>query len=136
MLVAHSSCRFQVGTYNTRGQSVLTRVMSKFLSPGIKYRMNLVFKYPNRFREKAGKQQYIAIRYKFKGEDKVSYVYIGDQREDEWLMAGLYLFTASDQTPLELECYFHTHEYSNGLEIEGIEFQPLEKVSWFIHQNP
>lgn len=115
---------FEAGTYNTGGESFKTRVTTKLLSPFIQYTMNLIFKCPNVVKQKSGKQQYISIVYELKeGEKKISIVHVADKREDEWLMARLLQFTASDQTTLDLEILFYSQQYN--LEIEGIEFQPV-----------
>ncbi|KAI3505409.1 hypothetical protein L1887_27538 [Cichorium endivia] len=94
------------------------QVKAQFLSPNITYTVNLVFSLFDKHDE------YLGIKYKLDGETLFSHSYFEDKREDGWLMAELYQFT-SDSRNVDLEITFDSQ---NIIVVEGIEFQPLERV--------
>ena len=100
-----------------------THVKTQFLSPSVIYTVNLVY---NCFSD--GKQVYVDLKYRLRGEATTSVVYLANQRQGDWLhMAKLYQFT-SDGSIVDLEIDFE----NSGNNIDGVEsilFQPLEKVS-------
>ncbi|MFS7923083.1 putative protein kinase RLK-Pelle-CrRLK1L-1 family [Helianthus anomalus] len=112
--------RFTAGCYEPRGAEFKTHVKTQFLSPKITYTVNLVFKRKN------SEEQYIGLEYKLEGEKEKSYSFVSDKREGGWLSAELYQLS-TDQGAVDLKIVFYTKHCDNLL-IEGIEFQPLEKV--------
>lgn len=96
-----------------------THVRTQFLSPHIMYTIHLVFNLEYR------SSDYLGLGYILAGETKSSTSYFADKREDGLLMAELYHFT-SDKRNVDLEITF---ECQNPLIVEGIEFQPMERVS-------
>ncbi|KAJ0944856.1 putative protein kinase RLK-Pelle-CrRLK1L-1 family [Helianthus annuus] len=112
--------RFTAGCYEPRGAEFKTHVKTQFLSPKITYTVNLVFKRMN------SEEQYIGLEYKLEGEKEKSYSFVSDKREGGWLTAELYQLS-TDQGAVDLKIVFYTKHCDNLL-IEGIEFQPLEKV--------
>ncbi|XP_071737348.1 uncharacterized protein [Rutidosis leptorrhynchoides] len=130
--------RFPVGCYNTKGRYLNTTIRTQFLSPGIAYTVNLIFKYPYIFEDKVvGKQGFIALRYRLGKEKKISIVHLADKSEEDWLIARLHEFT-SPQSVVVLEFEFDNSLESSALEgfefddsfenlvLEGFEFQPVE----------
>ncbi|XP_076959245.1 uncharacterized protein LOC143635251 isoform X2 [Bidens hawaiensis] len=118
----HSSecnSRFPGGCYDPVGASFKTRVQARFLSPGVTYAVNLVFKNKSQSR-------YIGLEYKLKGELSSCFSFVSDEREDGWLAAELYQFT-TDQRTVDLEICFYT-ECCPTMLVEGIEFRPLKKA--------
>ncbi|XP_023742341.1 uncharacterized protein LOC111890454 [Lactuca sativa] len=95
-----------------------THVRTQFLSPHIMYTIHLVFNLEYR------SSDYLGLGYILAGETKSSTSYFADKREDGLLMAELYHFT-SDKRNVDLEITF---ECQNPLIVEGIEFQPMERV--------
>ncbi|KAI3690235.1 hypothetical protein L2E82_48212 [Cichorium intybus] len=95
-----------------------THVKTHYLSPYITYTVYLVFNFFY------GRMGYFELNYKLAGENKTWTVRIADKRENGWLMAELYQFT-SDTRNVDLEITF---ECSTALVVDGIEFQPLERV--------
>ncbi|PWA80272.1 Phloem protein 2-like protein [Artemisia annua] len=72
------------------------------------------------------KQKYVDLKYKLEGETETSIVYIATTTKDNrFLIAELYQFTSNGRT-FDLEIVFEEHK--DDLEVEGILFQPLEKV--------
>ncbi|KAM0029779.1 putative protein kinase RLK-Pelle-CrRLK1L-1 family [Helianthus debilis subsp. tardiflorus] len=112
--------RFTAGCYEPSGAEFKTHVKTQFLSPKITYTVNLVFKRMN------SEEQYIGLEYKLEGEKEKSYSFVSDKREGGWLTAELYQLS-TDQGAVDLKIVFYTKHCKNLL-IEGIEFQPLEKV--------
>ncbi|KAF5815589.1 putative protein kinase RLK-Pelle-CrRLK1L-1 family [Helianthus annuus] len=112
--------RFTAGCYEPRGAEFKTHVKTQFLSPKITYTVNLVFKRMN------SEEQYIGLEYKLEGEKEKSYSFVSDKREGGWLTVELYQLS-TDQGAVDLKIVFYTKHCDNLL-IEGIEFQPLEKV--------
>ncbi|PWA62707.1 serine-threonine/tyrosine-protein kinase catalytic domain-containing protein [Artemisia annua] len=120
---SHYKSRFPVGLYQTYKKGFKTHVKTQLLSPSVTYTVNLVF-------EKSfnGKQAYANLKYRLRGEETTSTVYLANQRrQDDWLcMAELYQFS-SDGSIVDLEIMFDDCEiYIRG--VEGFLFQPLEIV--------
>ncbi|KAI7752699.1 hypothetical protein M8C21_029232, partial [Ambrosia artemisiifolia] len=119
--------RFTVGTYHYlyTGEILKTHVTTQFLSPGITYTVNLVFKLPNVFRRCI---YYIGLNYKLQGETDNSISHMAYEREDGSWMCELYQFTTNHKT-IELQILFCSFSDSCwSIEVEGIEFRPMEKV--------
>ncbi|KAI7743870.1 hypothetical protein M8C21_030319 [Ambrosia artemisiifolia] len=115
--------RFPTGTFLSWTGRFKTRVKSQLLSPQITYTVNLVFKF--RLPNKAKKcHDIMSVSYKLQEETKFSISYLAAERGDEWYMVELYQFT-SDQRIVNLEIQFR--DPCVDIEIEGIEFRPLEK---------
>ncbi|XP_076957728.1 uncharacterized protein LOC143633282 [Bidens hawaiensis] len=124
--VSHSSSRFPLNKcYITNYGTFKAHVRTQFLSPLITYTVNLVFKHTKcAFTE----PHYLGIRYRLEGETKPSVSCLADVREDGWLMAELYQFESQERN-VDLEISFEgVMDYSSQYLIEGIEFQPIEKV--------
>ncbi|KAD7477756.1 hypothetical protein E3N88_00892 [Mikania micrantha] len=100
-----------------------THIQTQFLSPKTVYTVNLVFKIKKHKWSSYGEPTYVTI-----GADP-SFLYFADEREDGWLTAKLYKFT-SEGRYVDLEIIFESiaNYDSSVLVVEGIEFQPLEKV--------
>ncbi|KAM0070232.1 putative protein kinase RLK-Pelle-CrRLK1L-1 family [Helianthus debilis subsp. tardiflorus] len=130
------SSRFGVGTYpySYEDGSLKTHVQTQFLLPEITYTVNLVFKFI--LPEKARKEfDLISLKYKLQGESKTSISYLASEREDGWWMCELYQFT-SDHRIVDLQIEFDGFDRSSPtIEVEGFEFQPLEKVVEHIDEN-
>ncbi|XP_024996996.1 F-box protein PP2-B15-like [Cynara cardunculus var. scolymus] len=100
----------------------------QFLSPGITYTVNLVFKLTNR-NGNSNEPTYVALDYKLKWETKCSTAYLAHEREDRWMTVELYQFT-SHKRDFNLEILFDGIQiHLNALVVEGIEFRPLERVA-------
>ncbi|KAJ0716103.1 putative protein kinase RLK-Pelle-CrRLK1L-1 family [Helianthus annuus] len=118
--------RFPVGTYHSVRGRFKTTVRSQFLSPHITYTVNIVFK--TMLPEKASNCHLMSLKYRLQGETKKSTSYLVCEREDGWWMAELYQFT-SDRRSVDLEILFDGFDRPFPvIEVEGIEFRPLEKV--------
>ncbi|XP_022001217.1 uncharacterized protein LOC110898703 isoform X1 [Helianthus annuus] len=77
-------------------------------------------------------------RYKLQGETESSISHLAYEREDGWWMCELYHFTC-DRRTVELQILFEdflTSPYSYSIKVEGIEFQPLEKVEHIGEKQP
>lgn len=74
------------------------------------------------------KQEYLGLRYyKLEGETETSIVYLADETKDSHsFIAELYQFTSNGRA-FDLDIVFERHK--GDLEVEGILFQPLKKVS-------
>ncbi|XP_076916932.1 uncharacterized protein LOC143576793 [Bidens hawaiensis] len=101
-------------------------VRTQFLSPQIKYTVNLVLRptYYTRFNP-----HYIGVKYRLEGETKPLVSCLADKREDEWLMVELFQFE-SQKRNVDLEISFEgfMNTSSDHYVIEGVEFQPTEKM--------
>ncbi|CAH1454684.1 unnamed protein product [Lactuca virosa] len=95
-----------------------THVRAQFLSPHVTYRVNLVFDF------NYTSMEYLGFNYILRGDTKSWTSYVVNKREDGWLMAELFVFTC-ERRNIDLEITFDCH---CPLTIEGIEFQPLERV--------
>ena len=70
---------------------------------------------------------YVTLRYKLDGETETSIVYLATETKDNRsFIAELYQFTSNGRT-FDLEIVFEDHK--DNLKVEGILFQPLDKVS-------
>ncbi|XP_076959247.1 uncharacterized protein LOC143635252 isoform X1 [Bidens hawaiensis] len=118
------SSRFAVGCYEPSRAKFKTHIRTQFLSPHIKYLVNLVFKITK------NKEQYIVIEHECEGKKRTSYSFLPGEREDGWLTAELYRFTSHQRT-IDLEIMFYTKHCPNLL-VEGIEFQPEKNA----HMQP
>ncbi|KAD6453726.1 hypothetical protein E3N88_08432 [Mikania micrantha] len=116
--------RFAVGSLRYKDGKLKTHVKSQFLSPLTTYTVNLVFK----FRFRASKWQPIYLKYRLQGETRTLVSCLAYEREDGWLECELFQFT-SDSQIVNLEILFDEFEnFFDSVEVEGIEFRPLEKV--------
>ncbi|MFS7923108.1 putative protein kinase RLK-Pelle-CrRLK1L-1 family [Helianthus anomalus] len=127
--VSEKISRFAAGKcYVTHNGKFVARLQAQFLSPQIAYTVNLVFKRPGEV--VAIKPCYVGIRYRLKGETECSVSCLADVKEDGWLMAELYQFESQSRY-VDLEILFEgviDNSYSGNYLLEGIEFQPVEKV--------
>ncbi|XP_076932196.1 uncharacterized protein LOC143597639 [Bidens hawaiensis] len=125
--VSHSSSRFPPNKcYITNYGTFKAHVRTQLLTPLITYTVNLVFKHTKfAFTE----PYYLGIRYRLEGETKPLVSCLAGVREDGWLMAELYQFESQERN-VSLEISFEgIMDYSSrNLIIEGIEFQPVDKV--------
>ena len=120
--VSSSSCRFPAGLYQANDKGFKTHVKAQLLSPNITYTVNLVY-----ISSSGGKQVYVDLKYRLRGEATTSVVYLANRRDFYLHMAELYQFT-SDGSIVDLEIIFeNSGTHING--VEGIMFQPLKKVS-------
>ncbi|KAD7477677.1 hypothetical protein E3N88_00813 [Mikania micrantha] len=119
--------RFARGSYLSLSWKFKIHIQTQFLSPKIVYTVNLVFKIIKK-NHPLSKQSYGAPRYVTIGENP-SFLYFADEREDGWLTTKLHKFT-SEGRYADLEIIFGSlpNYDSSVLVVEGIEFQPLEKV--------
>ncbi|PWA39881.1 protein kinase-like domain, Phloem protein 2-like protein [Artemisia annua] len=117
---SHGWSRFPAGLYQTNKKGFKTHVKTQFLSPSITYTVNLI--YYSSFDEK--------LKYILRGETTTSTVNLANQREvDDLLwMVELFQFSTSDGSIVDLEITFGNH--GSNLQLEGILFQPLEKMSY------
>ncbi|KAF5774394.1 putative protein kinase RLK-Pelle-LRR-VIII-1 family [Helianthus annuus] len=118
--------RFAVGTYTLYPSDVkYTQVRSQFLSPGITYTVNLVFKFKIR---KERRCEPISLKYRLQGESESLISYLAYEREDGWWACELYQLTTDHRT-VDLQIMFEGFDrYYDNIFLEGIEFQPLENV--------
>ncbi|GKC02900.1 kinase-like domain, phloem protein 2-like protein [Tanacetum coccineum] len=122
----HYQSRFSAGLYQP-SKGFKTHIKTQLLSPSITYSVNLVFGIYSIYAN--AKQRYIDFEYRLKGMTTTSTVYLANPREYDHLcyMAELYQFT-SDGNIVDLEIDFENFGI-NIERVEGILFQPLEKVS-------
>ncbi|KAK9050765.1 hypothetical protein SSX86_030265 [Deinandra increscens subsp. villosa] len=127
----YNNSRFVGGTYYFQNGSgaVKTRVEAQFLSPGITYTVNLVFKYMLPMKKARKDHQYIKLDYSLNDRYyENNLAYFACERKDGWWMCELCHFT-SDQRKVGFSFQFHKHDDDEEfIEAEGIEFWPLEKV--------
>ncbi|MFS7928226.1 putative protein kinase RLK-Pelle-CrRLK1L-1 family [Helianthus anomalus] len=119
--------RFAVGTfaYYSKDEIWKADVETQFLSPGITYTVNLVFKFQGE-REYKGCED-ISLKYRLQGERESSISYLAYEREDGWWACELFQFTCDYRT-VDLQIMFEEFGMSSIISVEGIEFQPLENV--------
>ncbi|PWA61301.1 protein kinase-like domain, Phloem protein 2-like protein [Artemisia annua] len=116
--------RFPSGIYRTKCKGFKVHIKTQFLTPSIRYTVNLLFCKDYSYQE----QKYVPLRYKLEGETETSIVYLANKTHDGYsFIAKLYQFTSNGRT-FDLEIVFEDHK--DNLLVEGILFQPLEK-----HQN-
>ncbi|XP_023771893.2 U-box domain-containing protein 43 isoform X1 [Lactuca sativa] len=110
--------RFEV--CNRRGLfgNFTAHVTTQFLSPNIIYKVNLVFMNVLKRKDNLG------IKYKSGSKTNYMVLFVAHEREDGWLTAELYQYFVNDTGNVDLEIEFHC---PNAIEVEGIEFLPLEK---------
>ncbi|PWA45863.1 protein kinase-like domain, Phloem protein 2-like protein [Artemisia annua] len=109
--------------FNTNKKGFKVHIRTQFLTPSIRYTVNLVFCKDYYF---VGKQKYVGLRYKLEGETETSIVCLATSTKDNSsFIAELYQFTSNGRT-FDLEIVFEDHK--DNLEVEGILFLPLEKV--------
>nr|GEX19689.1 protein kinase-like domain, phloem protein 2-like protein [Tanacetum cinerariifolium] len=114
--------RFPSGIYRTNCKGFKVHIRTQLLTPSIRYTVNLVLGQGYTF----GKQQYAGFRYKLVGETETSIVYLANETKDNRsFIAELYQFTSKGSI-FDLEVVILDHDID--LAIEGILFQPLEKV--------
>ncbi|XP_042758545.2 uncharacterized protein LOC111908106 [Lactuca sativa] len=95
-----------------------THVRTQLLSPYITYRVNLVFKFRGKRRD------FLGLWYKLAGETRFSNSFVAQERGDGWLMVEFCQFISNtENVDLQVKFYCVT-----AIEVEGIEFQPLERV--------
>ncbi|KAF5774366.1 putative protein kinase RLK-Pelle-CrRLK1L-1 family [Helianthus annuus] len=115
--------RFAVGTYGWYGHERLkTHVRSQFLSPGITYTVNLVFKF-----EYPKDEPTIFLGHILQGQRESSISYLAYRREDGRWACELYQFTTDHRT-VHLQILFKGYHLYGVIQLEGMEFQPLENV--------
>ncbi|KAJ0859256.1 putative protein kinase RLK-Pelle-CrRLK1L-1 family [Helianthus annuus] len=120
--------RFAVGTYlyfYADKDVKITHVRTQFLSPGITYTVNLVFKFT--YTEDKARCEPIYLKYKLEGETESSISHLACDRDDGWWMCELYQLTC-DQRIVHLPILFEGFNHSNSIQVEGIEFKPLVNV--------
>ncbi|KAJ9537139.1 hypothetical protein OSB04_029872 [Centaurea solstitialis] len=123
---SEENSRFVLGNYVESGQSFQAHAMARFLSPGIMYTVNLVFKFlPGKDRRDPTRYH---LKYQLGEETNCSISYLAHGREDGWMMVELYQFT-SDSTRIDLDIGFENHLYHAfggrfSIIVEGIEFRP------------
>ncbi|KAM0070308.1 putative protein kinase RLK-Pelle-CrRLK1L-1 family [Helianthus debilis subsp. tardiflorus] len=134
--------RFGVGTYHWSGcKKWEADVKTQFLSPGITYTVNLVFKFYSererrcepislKYRLQGERFEPISLKYRLQGERESSISYIAYEREEGWWACELYQFTTDHRT-VDLQILFEgfDNRYYSYILVEGIEFQPLENGS-------
>uniref|UniRef100_A0A251SXU1 Putative death-associated protein kinase 1 n=1 Tax=Helianthus annuus TaxID=4232 RepID=A0A251SXU1_HELAN len=118
--------RFAVGTCRYfSNQTLKADVKTQFLSPGITYTVNLVFKFA--YVPKERRCEDISLKYRLQGERESSISYLAYEREDGWWACELFQFTTDHRT-LDLQILFEEYYNEDSLRVEGIEFLPLEIV--------
>ncbi|KAM0070238.1 putative phloem protein [Helianthus debilis subsp. tardiflorus] len=121
---SYYNSRFAVGTYQWYKQERLKAdVKTQFLSPGITYTVNLVFK----IQYKWERCEPIFLKYRLQGDRESSISHLAYEREDGWWACELYQVTTY-HTTVDLQILFEGYENLDYLKVEGIEFQPLENV--------
>ncbi|KAJ9537576.1 hypothetical protein OSB04_030309 [Centaurea solstitialis] len=111
---------------------------ARFLSPGITYTVNLVFKFLKPGIHES-KHALLEFSHQLEGERESSTPCLSYWGENGWMMSELYQFT-SDGTSFDLDIRFdfreHIFEYRNRtVVIEGIEFRPLSHVEYEVLED-
>ncbi|KAJ0452449.1 putative protein kinase RLK-Pelle-CrRLK1L-1 family [Helianthus annuus] len=121
----HNS-RFAMGNYRFESYwRFKADVKTQFLSPGITYAVYLVFKF---YRQGKRRCETISLKYRLQGERESSVSYLAYEREDDgWWACELYHFTC-DHRIVDLQIMFEGFDNLSDILVQGIEFQPLEKV--------
>ncbi|GJU00983.1 kinase-like domain, phloem protein 2-like protein [Tanacetum coccineum] len=108
--------------FKTNKKGFQVHIRTQFLTPLIDYTVNIVLCN----RSTIYTPMYVALRYKLEGESETSIVYLATKTKDNRsFIAELYQFTSTERT-FDLEVAFE--DYTYNLIVEGILFQPLEKV--------
>ncbi|MFS7899033.1 hypothetical protein Hanom_Chr00s041606g01774561 [Helianthus anomalus] len=103
IICSYYSRRFAVGTYILYPKDVkYTRVRTQFLSPGITYTVNLVFKYLGEGKKRCDP---VFLKYRLQGERESLITYLAYKREDGWWACELYQFTTDHRT-VDLQILF------------------------------
>ncbi|KAF5774699.1 putative protein kinase RLK-Pelle-CrRLK1L-1 family [Helianthus annuus] len=125
--------RFAVGTYKwyIYNEELKADVKTQFLSPGITYAVNFVF----RFADKKERSESISLKYRLQGETENSISHLAYEREDEWWMCELYQFSC-DHRIVDLQIMFEGYDNFSYIYVEGIEFQPLENEEHIDDKQP
>ena len=111
-------CRFEGRKRRGSYGAFKTHVRTQLLSPYITYRVNLVFKFRGKRRD------FLGLWYKLAGETRFSNSFVAQERGDGWLMVEFCQFISNtENVDLQVKFYCVT-----AIEVEGIEFQPLERV--------
>ncbi|KAJ9537416.1 hypothetical protein OSB04_030149 [Centaurea solstitialis] len=118
--------RFGDGSYLAYGGKFKAHIRTRFLSPGITYTVNLVFKFLHT-RKHSSERTYLPLRYRLQGEISYSYSYLALEREDGWMMVELYHFIG-DKRNFDKAIQFNSKVYGDDLIVDSIEFRPMEKV--------
>ena len=92
---------------------------AQFLSPGITYTVNLVFKLED-------VRRYKYLRYTLAGESRFSTSFILHEREDGWIMTAPLCHFICNKEIDDLDITFHCRY---PVLVEGIEIQSVDKVS-------
>ncbi|KAJ0560679.1 hypothetical protein HanHA300_Chr06g0214061 [Helianthus annuus] len=119
--------RFAVDTYSIYTENDFKKILhvgTQFLSPGITYTVNLVFKFS---REGKRRREPIFLKYRLQGERESSISYLAYDREDGWWACDLYQFTYNYRI-VHFQILFEGYDNGDSLKVEGIEFQPLVNV--------
>ncbi|KAJ9538349.1 hypothetical protein OSB04_031082 [Centaurea solstitialis] len=118
----------KVSSVMNLGKKFRARARTQFLSPGITYTINLVLLCVSEYVLHPNKQVSFSLAYKRAGEKKYSFSYLAYAREDGSWMVELYQFT-SDKTTFDFDIWFNVQRLSKSFIVQGIEFQPLERVA-------
>nr|XP_043609302.1 uncharacterized protein LOC122581197 [Erigeron canadensis] len=108
------------------------RIKPQFLSPGVNYKVHLIFRFCSLTRSRA-KRMYVNLKYK-KGKETL-HAYFGTWRDDDWMMIELCQFLyCRDDNDFEvlLEGFSRCYCGSNTIYVQGIEFQAIDNA---IHEN-
>ncbi|GJU47875.1 kinase-like domain, phloem protein 2-like protein [Tanacetum coccineum] len=104
------------------------KIKTQFLSPGVIYRVHLIFRFCGPKRSLA-KRMYVNLKYKIGNQNMTSY--LASWRDDDWMMIQLYeFFNKKEETEFEvlLESFSRCYCGNRTIYVEGIEFQATEKV--------
>ncbi|KAI3664829.1 hypothetical protein L6452_43438 [Arctium lappa] len=104
--------------------------ITQCLSPGINYRVHLVFKFCGP-RKSLAKRMYVNLKYKRESENLNAY--FATWREDGWMMIELCRFSCDDQEDIDfkvlLESFSRCYAASRAIYVEGIEIQAIDDAS-------
>nr|GEU58958.1 protein kinase-like domain, phloem protein 2-like protein [Tanacetum cinerariifolium] len=113
--------RFPASIYETKTKGFKTHVKTDLLSPLLTYTVNLVF------RNYCPEKEYIDFKYRLKGETTTSTVKLANKRTlPNYLYISELCQFNSDGNIVDIEIDFEDHR--KDIEVEGISFEPLEKV--------
>ncbi|KAJ9537423.1 hypothetical protein OSB04_030156 [Centaurea solstitialis] len=118
--------RFKKGSVIAPYGRFIAHANAQFLSPGITYTVNLVFKFIDAERN-SSEPRLISLRYKLEEGTSSLMSYLAYGREDGWMMVELFQFT-NIMTSVDLEITFEGPKDGSSLVVEGIDFRPLKKV--------
>nr|GEY54035.1 protein kinase-like domain, phloem protein 2-like protein [Tanacetum cinerariifolium] len=113
--------RFPIGFYKTKKRGFRTHVKTQLLNPVTPYTVNLVI-----YVSSSDHQVFIDLKYRINGETRTSTVYLAKRIHYSLFMAELYQVTSNGGL-VDLEIDFENSGI-NIIGVEGILFQPLEKV--------